>query len=157
MPGPTRRWSVAGSLRCEPSGRPPERDVLDSTPAAPMGEDELQAMVAWFAEQADRFARAMEQATPEARQALYDSLGLRAYWTPGVDAVEVTVPPGDRGANGVSEGGLEPPRPIRAPGPQPGASAYSATPTWWTITIRPAREPGQPTFRPTAGARVRGR
>src|SRR5262245_5282167 len=30
----------------------------------------------------------------------------------------------------VSEGGLEPPRPYRAPGPQPGASANSATPTW---------------------------
>src|SRR5947209_9994195 len=30
----------------------------------------------------------------------------------------------------VSERGLEPLRPIRAPGPQPGASAYSATPTW---------------------------
>lgn len=29
----------------------------------------------------------------------------------------------------VSERGLEPLRPIRAPGPQPGASAYSATPT----------------------------
>src|SRR4029453_5782661 len=33
---------------------------------------------------------------------------------------------------GVSEGGLEPPRPIRALGPQPSASAYSATPTWCT-------------------------
>jgi integrase len=33
-------------------------------------------------------------------------------------------------SGGVSEGGLEPPRPIRALGPQPSASAYSATPTW---------------------------
>src|SRR5262247_1775735 len=37
----------------------------------------------------------------------------------------------------VSEGGLEPPRPNRAPGPQPGASANSATPTW------PPGGPGQ--------------
>ena len=36
----------------------------------------------------------MEAATPEGRQALYDAIGLRAYWTPGVDAVEVTIPPG---------------------------------------------------------------
>jgi integrase len=36
----------------------------------------------------------------------------------------------DRSSGGVSEGGLEPPRPIRALGPQPSASAYSATPTW---------------------------
>jgi hypothetical protein len=34
--------------------------------------------------------------------------------------------------SGVSEGGLEPPRPMRALGPQPSASAYSATPTWCT-------------------------
>ena len=95
-----------------------------------MGEAELLAMLEWFGEQADRFTRAMEAATPGARQALYDAIGLRAYWTPGVDAVEVSLPPGDRGGNGVSEGGLEPPRPIRAPGSQPGASAYSATPTW---------------------------
>ena len=76
-------------------------------------------MAEWFVEQADRFARATEAATPEARQALYDAIGLCAYWTPGVDAVEVTIPPtiassrdgapgapppGDRGGNGVSEG-----------------------------------------------------
>jgi len=35
----------------------------------------------------------------------------------------------NRSSGGVSEGGLEPPRPIRALGPQPSASAYSATPT----------------------------
>src|SRR4029453_11775022 len=35
-------------------------------------------------------------------------------------------------SGGVSEGGLEPPRPMRALGPQPSASAYSATPTWRT-------------------------
>ena len=35
-------------------------------------------------------------------------------------------------SGGVSEGGLEPPRPMRALGPQPSASAYSATPTWCT-------------------------
>jgi Phage integrase family len=35
----------------------------------------------------------------------------------------------DRSSVGVSEGGLEPPRPMRALGPQPSASAYSATPT----------------------------
>jgi ABC-type lipoprotein export system ATPase subunit len=34
----------------------------------------------------------------------------------------------------VSEGGLEPPRPIRALGPQPSASANSATPTWPRIS-----------------------
>jgi hypothetical protein len=40
----------------------------------------------------------------------------------------VTAASGSSG--GVSEGGLEPPRPMRALGPQPSASAYSATPTW---------------------------
>src|SRR4029450_8737403 len=37
----------------------------------------------------------------------------------------------------VSEGGLEPPRPYRAPGPQPGASATFAPPT------RPSGPPGR--------------
>jgi site-specific DNA recombinase len=69
------------------------RDLHDATPVPPLSEDEVRAMVEWFAESADRFHRAMGSATAEARQALYDSIGLRAYWTPGVDAVEVSLAP----------------------------------------------------------------
>ena len=69
------------------------RDLADATPAPSMTHDEIAAMVAWFGEAADRFNRAMEAASPEARQKLYDSLGIRAYYTPGSDDLEVSLSP----------------------------------------------------------------
>ena len=61
--------------------------------------------------------------------------------TPGVRALPMA-----RDITVVSEGGLEPPRPYRALGPQPSASANSATPTW------PSGTPGR---RDTLAQRLR--
>jgi hypothetical protein len=72
------------------------RDLADAAPTPEMGDDEVAAMVAWFSEAADRFFQAMEAARPEVRQALYDSLGLRVYYTPGSDDIEVTLQPGGK-------------------------------------------------------------
>jgi integrase len=43
----------------------------------------------------------------------------------------------NRSSSVVSEGGLEPPPPSRGLGPQPSASAYSATPTWCAPSMLP--------------------
>jgi hypothetical protein len=72
------------------------RDLADAAPAPEMSDDEAAAMVAWFSEAADRFFRAMEAARPEVRQGLYDSLGLRVYYTPGSDDIEVSLQPGGK-------------------------------------------------------------
>lgn len=69
------------------------RDLADAFPAPAMADDEIAAMVAWFGQAADRFGRAMEAASPEARQKLYDSLGIRAYYTPGSDDLELSLSP----------------------------------------------------------------
>ena len=84
----------------------------------------------------------LADADPSDKTDLYDQLGISLTYDPdGTVTVESRAPWGN---TYVSEGGLEPPRPIRALGPQPSASAYSATPTWWGITIGPAPRPRQP-------------
>ncbi|GAA4905049.1 recombinase family protein [Streptomonospora salina] len=80
--------------------------------------------------------RVLEGADSDDKAELYKQLGLRATYNPGEETVqaEVVLSPDLIGDSKVSEGGLEPPCPMRALAPQASASTYSATRTY-----RPAR------------------
>lgn len=69
------------------------RDLADCEPVEAMTEAEVMAVAEWFAQQADRLAAVLRSADPVAKQQLYASLGIMAYFTPGEDMIEVTAMP----------------------------------------------------------------
>ena len=82
-----------------------ERDLVDATPPADTTDDDLAQLVAFFAENIDRFHRAMNDADPKFRQALYDALGIVGRYTPGTNRLEVSLAPAGAGAKGSVGGG----------------------------------------------------
>ncbi|MFV0307987.1 MAG: hypothetical protein ACK5OX_09620, partial [Desertimonas sp.] len=69
------------------------RDLADADPAPAMSDAEVHAVAEWFAAQADRFAAVLRAADPKQEQELYATLGIRAYFTPGADHIDVTALP----------------------------------------------------------------
>jgi site-specific DNA recombinase len=91
--------------------------------ARQLSHDELAEMIASLGD----VLRVLADADPARKSVLYGGLGLRLTFYP--TERKVLVGQVDIGHRFVSEGGLEPPCPLRALAPQASASAYSATRT----------------------------
>ena len=111
------------------------RDTSPAPPAArQLTEDDIRALITGLGDLRD----VIRDAEPAVKAAIYEQLGLKVTYLPGEDKIraDVTISPeifagqtANMGQWVVSEGGLEPPCPLRALAPQASASAYSATRT----------------------------
>ena len=68
------------------------RDLAHAAPPAPMTDEDISAVAAWFSECAGRLM-AVASADPTRKQKLYEELNVRAYYQPGDDFVEVSAMP----------------------------------------------------------------
>jgi site-specific DNA recombinase len=92
-----------------------------------LGRDELAMMIGAMGE----MVKVLDEADRALKAKIYSSLGLRLTYHPVESRVLISQvsPARTIGGRFVSEGGLEPPCPLRALAPQASASAYSATRT----------------------------
>jgi site-specific DNA recombinase len=103
-----------------------QAEIRTATGRRQLSRDDIAAIVAAFAD----LAQVVREADPADKADLYAQLKLTLTYQPGERLVEATVKPRlDMRKGLVSEGGLEPPCPLRALAPQASASAYSATRT----------------------------
>jgi hypothetical protein len=96
--------------------RSAEDELRRRRPAAAFTEDDIRAMVKSLGD----LVCNLRAADAQRKTDLYDTLGLSLTYEPSKRRVLVEADLG--GVRLVSEGGFEPPRPIRPLGPQPSAS-----------------------------------
>jgi site-specific DNA recombinase len=106
-----------------------ETELAGLGPALPRPIENIPALIADIRQEWGTMAEALGAADGTRKGDLLSNLGVLVSYDPHTRRARVTCRP-NVSESVVSEGGLEPPRPNRAPGPQPGASANSATPTW---------------------------
>ena len=113
-----------------------ETELAGLGPASPRPIQSIPALIADIRQEWGTTAEALGEAEGTHKAELLSNLGVLVSYDPLTRRVRVTCRP-KVSESVVSEGGLEPPRPYRTLGPQPSASANSATPTW------PLVEPGR--------------
>ena len=122
---PIRCSSPAGSKRPRPGALLAEARLKKPTGRRRMTTEEITSLVTALGD----LMQVLEDADPADKAEIYSQPRPDAHLPPGGKRVEAESDRIRRVRKRVSEGGLEPPRPLRALAPQASASAYSATRT----------------------------